>query len=171
MKTFLPYIFLLLLFSSCRPDDWQVYEGSEFTIQFPGPAIDTATATGEFAGAKAYYEPVEGGLDSNVYYAVSIYSLPDTLSKLGDDLDEFLERDVQIYAWSIGGVLGDSGRTVKSGKVEGREYKVTLEGNQGVATVRKFPYGRHLYTLLVVTENMKLDNGAIGKFMDSFKLK
>lgn len=157
-------------FVSCD-DGWKVSGTSEFSIEFPGPAKDTATMSGNLAGARTYYEPAEGSLDSNLYYAVSMYTLPDSVSILGAERDEFFQKDVQIYAWSIGGVLADNGRPVKSGEYEGREYKVTLEGNSGIATVRKFAYGRHLYTLLVVTNNMCLNNHAIRRFMDSFKLK
>jgi hypothetical protein len=171
-KFFLPllFFFLPLFFNSCA-SDWRVYDGSEFSIEFPGLAQDTATIEGKFAGGRTFYEPVQGSLDSNLYYAVSMYTLPDSLSVLGDNLDDFLKTDVNIYAWTIGGTLSDSGRVVKSGNVEGREYKVLLQSNKGVSTVRKFAYGKHLYTLLVVTENMKLDNAEIEKFMNSFKLK
>jgi hypothetical protein len=163
-------LFLLLLFSSCG-NDWQVYETSEFTIEFPGPVRDTVSMTGKFAGSKSYYEPIEGALDSNLYYSVSMYSLPDSIANMKDEIRGLFKMDATIYAWSIGGSLTDTGRVVKSGDVEGMEYKVTIAGNSGVSTLRKFAVGRHLYTLLVVTENGKLENHAIRKFMDSFKLK
>lgn len=162
---------LLLFLSSCNVGDWQVYETSEFTIEFPGLAKDTVTMEGNTAGSKSYFEPVEGSLDSNLYYSISMYSLPDSISIMKENLKELFDTDVKIYAWSIGGELADSGRVVKSGDVEGREYKVTIAGNRGITTVRKFATGKHLYTLLVVTDNMKLENGAISRFMDSFKLK
>jgi hypothetical protein len=169
-KLLLLPLFFLLLFSSCGAD-WQVYETSEFSIEFPGIVRDTVTMEGAYAGSKSYYEPVEGALDSNVYYAVSMYSLPDSISIVKENMRELFEMDANIYAWSIGGSLTDTGRVVKSGDVEGMEYKVTIAGNSGVSTIRKFAVGRHLYTLLVVTENGKLENHAIRKFMDSFKLK
>ena len=167
---FLAPLFFLLLFTSCG-SDWKVYETSEFTIEFPGTAHDTVTMEGGAAGAKSYYEPVEGALDSNMYYSVSMYSLPDSISIVKDNMRELFQVDANIYAWSIGGSLTDSGRVVKSGDVEGMEFKVNVAGNRGVSTVRKFAVGKHLYTLLVVTENGKLENHAIRRFMDSFKLK
>jgi hypothetical protein len=168
---FLWLLFLLPLFSSCGAGDWQVYETSEFSIEFPGTVRDTVTMEGMYAGSKSYYEPVPGSLDSNVYYSVSMYSLPDSISVVKENMRDLFDTDVNIYAWSIGGAVSDTGRVVKSGNVEGVEYKVTIEGNRGVSTVRKFAVGRHLYTLLVVTESMKLENHAIEKFMESFKLK
>ncbi len=166
----LPAFFILLL-SSCGFGDWRVYDTSEFSIEFPGIAKDTVTTVGNTSGARYYFEPVQGALDSNMYYAISMYSLPDSFNLIKENLDQLFKTDVQIYAWSIDGELSDSGRVVKSGDVEGREYKVTIAGNRGISTVRKFAIGKHLYTLLVVTENMKLNNSAIRKFMDSFKLK
>lgn len=163
--------FLIVLLGSCSVGDWKVYETSEFSIEFPGPAKDTVTVEGNTAGVRAYFEPVTGALDSNLYYSVSLYSLPDSIELVKDEMDRLFKTDAQIYAWSIGGELADSGRVVKSGGIEGREYKVTIEGNRGISTVRKFAVGKHLYTLLVVTENMKLSNHEIRKFLDSFKLK
>lgn len=165
------FIFALLLVSCGGPGEWQVYNASEFTVEFPGPAKDTATIEGKIAGARTFYEPAEGSLDSNLYYSVSMYTLSDSIAKLGDQLDDFFRTDAQIYAWTIGGILTDSSRIVKSGKTEGREFKVVLAENVGVATIRKFAYNKRLYTLLVITENMRLENKAIGRFMDSFKLK
>ena len=171
LKILLPVAFFLLFLSSCGPGDWRVYETSEFSIEFPGVARDTASIEGMYAGSKSYYEPIPGSLDSNLYYSVSLYSLPDSISIVKDNMRRLFETDVQIYAWSIGGDLTDTGRVVKSGNVEGMEYKVTIAGNRGISTVRKFATGRHLYTLLVVTDNAKLENNAIRKFMESFKLK
>jgi hypothetical protein len=168
-KLLLP-LFFLLLFSSCG-SDWKVYDTSEFSIEFPGAVRDTVTMEGAYAGSKSYYEPAKGTLDSNLYYSVSMYSLPDSISVVEENMRELFKMDANIYAWSIGGSLTDTGRVVKSGDVEGMEYKVTIAGNSGVSTLRKFAVGRHLYTLLVVTENGKLENHAIRKFMDSFKLK
>jgi hypothetical protein len=169
-KFLLLLLFLLPLLSSCG-GDWKVYETSEFSIEFPGPVHDTVTVEGTYAGSKSYYEPGPGALDSNMYYSVSMYSLPDSISTLKDDLQRLFDTDAKVYAWSIGGELTDNGRVVKSGNVEGKEYKVNIAGNRGISTIRKFAYGKHLYTLLVVTENMKLENHEIRKFMDSFKLK
>lgn len=162
---------LPLFFTSCNMGDWRVYETSEFSIEFPGTVRDTVTMEGTYAGSKSYYEPVAGALDSNMYYSISMYSLPDSISVLKENLRDLFDTDVKIYAWSIGGELTDTGRVVKSGEVEGMEYKVIIAGNRGISTVRKFAVGRHLYTLLVVTENQKLENHAIRKFMESFKLK
>ena len=100
-----------------------------------------------------------------------MYSLPDSVSLTKENKAQFFETVMQIDAWSIGGTLADTGIVVKSGDVEGREYKVIVAGNRGVSTVRKFVLGKHLYTLLVVTENTKLNNHAIEYFMESFKLK
>ncbi|HTL82552.1 MAG TPA: hypothetical protein VL651_12655 [Bacteroidia bacterium] len=163
--------FLTLLFSSCGQDEWKVYEAYEFNVEFPGHAKDTATMEGDLAGVTVFYEPVQGSLDSNLYYSVSYYTLSDSINKLGDDLDHFFKDDVKIYAWTIGGVLADSGRSVKSGKFEGKEYKVFLAQNAGTATIRKFAKGKHLYTLRVVTEKSCLNNSQIERFMESFKLK
>ena len=171
MRFLLPALLFSCLLFSCGPGDWRIYSGADFTIEFPGLAKDTATMEGELAGAEVYFEPVSGGLDSNIYYAVSFYSLSDSISKLGDDLDNIFRDDVKIYAWTMGGVLSDSGRVVKSGKYEGREYKVFLAANAGTATVRKFAKGKKLYTLLVITDKMCLDNTKIERFMESFKLK
>jgi hypothetical protein len=168
---FLLLLFLLPLLPSCSMGDWRVYETSEFSIEFPGVVRDTVTMEGIYAGSKSYYEPIAGALDSNMYYSISMYSLPDSISVVQDNIRDLFDTDVKVYAWSIGGELTDTGRVVKSGDVEGREYKVIIAGNRGIVTVRKFAVGRHLYTLLVVTENQKLENHAIRRFMESFKLK
>ena len=169
---FLLLLFLLpLLLFSCGGGDWRVYDTSEFSIEFPGPARDTVAMEGSYAESKSYFEPVPNSLDSNMYYAISMYSLPDSISLVKENMVRLFETDVQIYAWSIGGTMADTGIVVKSGDVEGREYKVIIAGNRGVSTVRKFAIGKHLYTLLVVTENTKLNNHAIKYFMESFKLK
>ncbi|CAN5309110.1 hypothetical protein BH09BAC5_BH09BAC5_25410 [soil metagenome] len=168
---FLTLLFLPAFFSSCGAGDWKVYDTSEFSIQFPGPVRDTATMVGAYAGSQSFYEPVPNSLDSNMYYSVSMYSLPDSISLVKENIRQLFDTDVNVYAWSIGGNLTDSGRVVKSGTIEGREYKVAIAGNRGISTVRKFAIGKHLYTLLVVTENMKLENHEIRQFMESFKLK
>ncbi|MBI3511142.1 MAG: hypothetical protein HY064_10800 [Bacteroidetes bacterium] len=169
-KTFFSSIVFLFLLASCR-EEWKIYDAKEFTIEFPGLAKDTATLNGDLAGLRTYYDPGPKSLDSNLYYAVSVYTLPDSADKLGNDLDEFFRADVKIYAYTMGGVLADSGRAVKSGKIEGREYKVFLTHQAGTVTIRKFARGKHLYTLLVITSEMCLDNSQIARFMDSFKLK
>lgn len=171
LRCLLLFLFGTMLVACGGPGDWQVYNAKEFTIEFPGPAKDTATIEGKLAGVKTFYEPVEGSLDSNLYYSVSMYTLSDSIAELGENLPDFFAADAQIFAWSVGGILSDSGRVVKSGKTEGREFKIVLAENVGVATIRKFAYNKHLYTLLVVTENMRLENTEIRRFMDSFKLK
>ncbi len=170
-KTLGLLLFFIPLLTSCGAGDWKVYETSEFSVQFPGIARDTVSMEGEYAGSRSFYEPVPGSLDSNMYYAVSMYSLPDTISLVKENMKDLFETDVQVYAWSIGGTLTDTGRVVKSGEIVGREYKVIIAGNRGISTIRKFAIGKHLYTLLVVTENMKLENHEIRQFMESFKLK
>ncbi len=165
------FLFTLTLFCACASGGWRVVDGEEFTIEFPGEPKDTATMVGDAAGAKLYYQPIEGGIDSNIYYAVSLYSLPDSAELMGEFLDEMLLKDVEIYAWSMGAIVADSGKVVKSGVVEGREYKIFLAQNAGVLTMRKFVKGRHIYTLVVITANEFLDNSLIYKFLDSFKLK
>lgn len=164
-------IFFIFTLSSCDVGNWRVYDTPEFSIEFPGNVQDTVTMVDKTSGVRYYFEPLPDALDSNMYYSVAMYSLPDSIDLVKENLDRLFRTDVQIYAWSIGSELTDSGRVVKSGDVEGREYKVVIEGNRGVSTVRKFAIGKHLYTLLVVTENRKLNNTAIRKFMDSFKLK
>jgi hypothetical protein len=167
---FLP-LFILLLLASCGAGDWKVYETSEFSIEFPGVAHDTVTMVGNTPESESYYEPAANSLDSNMYYSVSLYSLPDSISTVKEDMFRLFATDVQIYAWSMGGTLVDTGHVVKSGDVEGREYQVIIAGNRGISTVRKFAIGKHLYTLRVVTENTKLRNHEIKYFMESFKLK
>lgn len=161
----------MLLLHSCGMGGWRVVDGAEFTVEFPGEPKDTATMQGKISGGKLFYEPVEGGLDSNLYYAVSFYTLPDSAKLLGEQLNDMLYTDAQIYAWGIGAILADSGKVVKSGITEGREYKVLLSQNAGVTTIRKFAYGKRLYTLTVITDNRNLDNSSIRRFMESFKLK
>lgn len=170
-RLLLAVLFVSLIVSCDGPGAWQVYGTKEFSIEFPGTPRDTATLEGNLAAARTFYEPAPGISDSNVYYSLSLYSLPDSIDMLGDKLDDFFRSDAQIYAWSIGGVLSEKDRVVKSGKTEGREYKVVLADNVGVATIRKFARNKHLYTLLVITENMRLNNSQIEKFMNSFTLK
>lgn len=172
VKSALVCLTLGILFAiGCSSGGWRVVEGDEFTIEFPGIPIDTATAVAETAGAKLYFIPVEGGLDSNAYYAVSVYTLPDSLGLLGDQLDDMLLKDAEIYAWSMGAFLADSGKVVKSGTYEGREYTIFMAQNAGVIKMRKFAKGKHLYTLIVITQNAFMDNKDVFYFLDSFKLK
>ena len=163
--------FVMLLAMGCSSGGWRVVDGEEFSIEFPGVPIDTATAVGEAAGARLYFIPAEEGLDSNAYYAVSLYTLPDSVSILGDQLDEMLMKDAEIYAWSMGAFVTDSGKVVKSGNTEGREYTIFMAQNAGVIKMRKFAKGKHLYTLVVITQNAYMDNKDVFKFLDSFKLK
>jgi hypothetical protein len=100
-----------------------------------------------------------------------MYTLTDSIELMGEMMDEMLLKDAEIYAWAIGAIVTDSGKVVKSGNVEGREYKIFLSQNAGVVTMRKFVKGQHLYTLLVITGNTYLDNSFIYRFLDSFKLK
>jgi hypothetical protein len=171
MKQLLSCLITALLIAGCASGGWRVVDGEEFTIEFPGPPIDTATATGDFAGAKLYYQPIREGIDSNIYYSISVYTLTDSASIMGDMLDDFLLKDAEIFAWSIDAILVDSGKVVMSNANEGREYKIFLAQNAGVVTMRKFVKGKHLYTLMVITGNYMLDNTDIYYFLDSFKLK
>jgi hypothetical protein len=173
MRTLAALLLLLtcFTFASCENGDWRIYEASEFTIEFPGDAHDTVTMESGLSGVKVYYEPVDGSLDSNQYYSVSMYSLPDSLLQNDTLSEKMLEMDVNIYAWSIGGNLTQTGKKVKSGKISGFEYKVNMEGNIGVVTIRKFLYGRHMYTLLVVTDNEHLNNTDAEHYFNSFLLK
>lgn len=171
MKKVLSFFAMMMMFAGCATGGWRVVEGDEFTIEFPGQPTDTATAVGDYSGAKLYYQPVEGGIDSNIYYAVSMYTLPDSGEVMGDQLDEMFLKDAEIYAWSMGAFLADSGKVVKSNTYEGREYKIFLASNAGIVTMRKFVKGKHLYTLVVITGNEALENKLIYKFLDSFKLK
>ena len=171
VKYTLPCFVFLLFLAGCASGGWRVIDAEEFTVEFPGQPIDTVTGDMENAGTRLYYEPVEAGIDSNVYYAVSVYNLPDSAEILGDLLESIMMKDAEIYAWSMGAIVVDSGKVVKSNTVEGREYKVFLGQNAGVVTMRKFGKGLHLYTLLVVTGNYALDNTQIYHFLDSFRLK
>ena len=164
-------LFLAPFFHSCSGDDWKTSEHASFTVKFPGTPKDTVTQDGQFTGSKIFYEPGDGSLDSNLYYAVSWYELPDSLSSLGNKTNDVLRTDVQIYAWSIDGNLLNDGQPVKNDDTQGMEYKVTLSGNAGMATVRKYILGKQLYTLIVLTDNDHLNNGSIGHFMNSFHLK
>lgn len=171
MKHLLSCFIVPLLLAGCASGGWRVIDDEEFTIEFPGLPTDTATSVGDVAGAKLFYQPREGGIDSNVYYSVSVYALPDSGEIMGDMLDDLLLKDAEIYAWSIGAILVDSGKVVLSNGVEGREYKIFLAQNAGIVTMRKFVKGEHLYTLMVITGNYALNNTAIYRFLDSFKLK
>lgn len=171
MRNSILLVLFMALFAGCSSGGWRVVDGEEFSVEFPGQPKDTATMSGEYSGAKLYYEPVEGGIDSNIYYAVSMYTLPDSAELMGDFLDEMLLKDAEIYAWSMGAFLADSGKVVNSNGTEGREYKIFLAQNAGIVTMRKYVKGKHLYTLLVVTGNDALDNRDIYRFMDSFRLK
>lgn len=171
VKQLLSCLVLALLFASCANGGWRVVEGDEFTIEFPGIPTDTATAYENAAGAKLFYQPKKGGIDSNIYYAVSMYTLADSAEVLGEELNAFLLKDAEIYAWSMGAFLVDSGKVVMSNSYEGREYKVFLAENAGIVTMRKFVKGKHLYTLIVITGNYALNNTSIRRFLDSFKLK
>lgn len=162
---------MIVMMASCASGGWRVVEGEEFTIEFPGQPTDTATAVGEYAGVKLYYQPAELGIDSNVYYSLSTYTLHDSVGIMGDLLDEMLLKDAEIYAWSMGAFLADSGKVVKSNAYEGREYKIFLASNAGIVTMRKFVRGKRLYTLLVITGNEALENTQIYRFLDSFKMK
>lgn len=170
MKNILAFL-IVVLFGACASGGWRVVEGEEFTVEFPGEPKDTATMEGDYSGAKLYFQPTEHGIDSNVYYAVSMYTLTDSIELMGEMMDEMLLKDAEIYAWAIGAIVTDSGKVVKSGNVEGREYKIFLSQNAGVVTMRKFVKGKHLYTLLVITGNAYLDNSFIYRFLDSFKLR
>lgn len=171
MKRILPYLAILFLLASCASGGWRVVDGDEFTIEFPGPPIDTATAVGDAAGAKLYFIPVEDGLDSNIYYAVSVYTLDDSVEAMGDLMDDVMLKDAEIFAWSMGAFLTDSGKVVKSGNYSGYEYTIFLAQNAGILKMRKFAKGQRLYTLVVITANEYLENSDIYKFLDSFKLK
>jgi hypothetical protein len=162
----------LFLLSSCgRAGKWRVYETSEFSIEFPGSAQDTVVIAGGAVTAKSYFLPIGGVLDSNLYYSVSLYSFPDSILFTKGELTKLFKSDTEVYAWSINGTFADSGRVVKSGGIEGMEYKIIIDGSSGISTIRKFVLGKHLYTLTVVTENKKLKNSSIKRFLDSFKLK
>lgn len=171
MRYFIAVIFSSLLLLSCGMGGWRVVDGGDFTIEFPGQPQDTATMEGDYHGAKLFFEPVTGGLDSNIYYSISVYALNDSVELLGDQLDDMLLKDAEIFAWGIGAMVTDSGKKVMSGKTEGYEYAIFLARNAGVATMRKFARGKKIYTLLVVTDNQHLNNASIRRFMDSFKLK
>jgi hypothetical protein len=164
-------IVLIAFLAGCSGGGWRVVDGGEFTIEFPGIPIDTATAVDDTYGARLYFIPAEDGLDSNAYYSVSVYSLPDSASILGEHLDEVLMKDAEIYAWSMGAFLADSGKVVKSGNYEGREYTILMAQNAGVIKMRKFAKGIQLYTLMVITQNAYMDNQDVFRFLDSFKLK
>ena len=164
-------VFMVVFFGACASGGWRVVDGEEFIVEFPGDPIDTATQVGDAYGAKLYYQSPEGGIDSNIYYAVSMYTLPDSAELMGDLLDEILLKDAEIYAWSMGAIVTDSGKVVKAGMIEGREYTIFLSRNAGVVTMRKFAKGTHLYTLIVITANESLGNSDIYRFLNSFKLK
>lgn len=171
MKLRLALLAMVLFLGACASGGWRVINDEEFTIEFPGIPLDTATAVADASGAKLYYIPAEQGLDSNAYYSVSVYTLPDSVALLGDELGDVLLKDAEIYAWSMGAFLTDSGSVVKSGNYEGREFTIFLDQNAGVVKMRKFPKGKNLYTLLVITQNAYMDNADVYRFMNSFKLK
>jgi|GEM_PF-954547 hypothetical protein len=162
---------VVLIFAGCSGGGWRVVEGDEFTIEFPGIPVDTATSVGETSGARLYFIPVEESIDSNAYYSVSVYALPDSASILGDQLDDMFLKDAEIYAWSMGAIVVDSGNVVQSGAYEGREYTIFMARNAGVIKMRKFAKGKNLYTLIVITQNGYMDNDDVFRFMNSFKLK
>lgn len=163
--------FLMALVAGCTSGGWRVVEGEEFYIEFPGPPVDTATMVGDAAGARLYYEPQDGGLDSNAYYSLSTYMLSDSAEKMGDLLDDIMLKDAEIYAWSMGAILADSGKVVNNNGTVGREYQIFMNRNAGVITMRKYYRGKNLYTLVVITGNQFLGNSYIYRFLNSFKFK
>jgi hypothetical protein len=171
MKYIISCLVVTLLLLGCSSGGWRVVDGGDFTIEFPGVPVDTATATSDVSGARLYFIPADGGLDSNAYYAVSVYALPDSIEQLGEQLGAILMKDAEIYAWSMGAFLTDSGSVVKSGTHEGREFTIFMSQNAGVIKMRKFAKGNQLYTLIVITQNAYMDNKDVFRFLDSFKLK
>lgn len=171
MRRIFAAIAFVVLLAGCAGGGWRVVDSGEFTIEFPGIPVDTVTAVGNTTGARMYFIPVDEGLDSNAYYAVSVYDLPDSAEILGEDIGAILMKDAEIYAWSMGAFLTDSGKVVQSGNYEGREYTIFLAQNAGVLKMRKFAKGKHLYTLIVITQNAYIDNRDVFYFLDSFKLK
>lgn len=164
--------FLLLLLASCGQGGWVVFEGDAWTAEFPGTPKDTATMEGDVSGIKVFYEPPQGHLDSNVYYAVSQYTTADTLSELSAHLEKLFRADVQVYAWGVGtGFVDTLVRPVKAGAAGGYEYRVTVGENAGIARIRKFAWGKRIYTVMVLTENSRLLNTQADRFLNSFKLK
>lgn len=171
MKQLIPSLVIVFLLASCASGGWRVVDGDEFTLEFPGQPTDTATMVGDYSGVKLFYEPEHGGIDSNIYYSVSMYSLPDSAELMGELLEPMLLKDAEIYAWSMGAFLADSGKVVKTPAAEGHEYRIFLAQNAGVVTMRKYVRGKHMYTLIVITSNEALNNTMIYRFLDSFKFK
>ncbi len=172
MRTlFIPALFLLLL-ASCGHGGWVVFETDAWTAEFPAPPKDTATMEGNISGIKIYYEPPQGHLDSNVYYSVSQYTMNDTTSELAPHLEKLFRADVQVFAWGVGsGFVDTIVRPVKAGAGNGFEYRVTVGDNAGIARIRKFAWGKRIYTVMVLTENSRLINTQADRFLNSFKLK
>jgi hypothetical protein len=164
------FVAVFLVMTSACSDGWSELDGPEFFVRFPGPPRDTATMQGNLAGVRVFYEPGMESIDENLYYAVSVYSLPYDLTVL-NNLKEAMTADAKIYAWSMGGELAGEGKPVKSGTIDGYEYKVIMPSNTGTVTLRKFGLGHRMFTLIVITDNVHFDNPALKKFMDSFVLK
>jgi hypothetical protein len=172
LKKILPAVVFLFLLTACGNAGWDVFETDTWSVEFPGTPKDTASIDGDVSSVKVFYEPKENKLDSNVYYSVSNYNMKDSLVQLASYHEKLFHTDVQIYAWGIGGILADSvGKPVKAGTISGYEYRVIIGENAGLARIRKFAFGRRVYTVLVLTENAYIANKQADYFLNSFRFK
>lgn len=171
-KKILPAVLFLFLLAACSNAGWDTYETDTWSVEFPGTPKDTASIDGEASSVKVFYEPIENKFDSNIYYSVSNFSMKDSLAQLASYHEKLFHTDVQIYAWGIGGILADSiGKPVKAGTILGYEYRVIMGENTGLVRIRKFAFGRRIYTVLVLTEDTYIANKQADYFLNSFRFK
>lgn len=174
MRKLMTFVFTCAVLGilSCGTDGWKVVETDDFTISFPLTPVDTALFDDSIPGFRLFLEMDERGIDSNRYYSLTQYTMPDSLSDLGDYHEHLFRNDVQVFAWSINGVLADTiGKPIVAGQVKGYEYRILLDQNAGIARIRKFAQHRKLYSLMVLTDNIHIANKQADKFLNSFRLK
>jgi hypothetical protein len=171
-KVFFFLIGFSLLQESCSDDGWKVVSTDDYTIAFPITPQDTAVFDDSLPGIRLFVQMDERSIDSNRYYSFTQYTMKDSLSSLDEYHERLFHSDVQIFAWSINGTLADSvGKPVQAGQVTGYEYRVLLDANAGIARIRKFAQFKHLYTLMVLTDNKHIANLQADKFLNSFQMK
>lgn len=171
MRYSILFLFALpFLFAGCGGTEWARHGNVNFSAEFPGPARDTSTIEGTMYTLLFFYEPANA-TDPNAYYDVSECTMPDSLESFGKNLNAYLKADAQVYAWSIDGTLSGEGKPVTSGNLNGFEYLIKMPDNIGEVKLRKFPAGKKLYTLKVITPKEHLNNPDIKRFMESFRLE
>jgi hypothetical protein len=155
---------------SAAPPGWSDYKSptGHYQVALPGASAETQTTIPSPLGPLPMKLVQSMSFADSTAYQVGYIDYPDSILLLGDP-SNLLNGAVSGLALGAGGkVLQDNSVTVNGHA--GRDFKVSVFNDNGVAQGRVILVGSRLYVILAMAPKDSANPTTIKQFIDSFQL-